>query len=82
MSRHTLRDVEKLALINRKLSLVDVCLTGFWFCKGCQRITEIEENYAGTNVCVLCESPRIKWHQPLFTKEEHDRMTAAERKAA
>jgi hypothetical protein len=52
------------------LNLVDLCVSGFWFCRSCYKVTEPTENYAGTNVCLFCASPRIKWNPPIFEPSE------------
>jgi hypothetical protein len=70
---------QKLNEINRRLNLVDVCLTGFWFCKGCARITELEEGN-GMNRCAICGGVRLDHHPALFTREEHERITEERQK--
>lgn len=64
-------NTRKLDEINCKLSLVDVCMTGFWWCKSCARITELEELNGGM-VCAICQGPNIKHHPPVFTQAEHE----------
>jgi len=33
-----------------KLNLVDLSVSGFWFCRACYKVTEPRENYAGNNL--------------------------------
>jgi len=56
-----------------KLNLVDLSVSGFWFCRACYKVTEPRENYAGNNVCLFCDSPRIRWNPPVF--ESHNKNT-------
>jgi hypothetical protein len=48
------------------LNLLDLSVSGFWFCRACHKVTEPLENYAGVNGCLFCSSPRIKWCPPVF----------------
>lgn len=41
------------------------CRNGFWFCRSCQRITNLDTETGPYNKCALCGSPRIKWHEPI-----------------
>lgn len=50
--------------VNARVSLVDCCATGFFFCATCQRITEREEKN-GQWSCYVCGSHRVKWCPPV-----------------
>lgn len=39
---------------------------GYYFCDGCQNVTEIDNEH----LCVLCHSHLVEWHDPVFNKEE------------
>lgn len=56
---------EARKLIDRKLSLVDVAATGFWFCAGCQRITEVDDSFEQLR-CVMCRSVRVNHYPAIF----------------
>ena len=60
----------KPAHLSFDLNLVDLSVSGFWFCLRCRKITEPEENYAGVNGCLFCSSPRIRWNPPIFEPSE------------
>lgn len=48
------------------LNLVDLCATGFWFCRACQRVTErVDDDHTGMAHCAICRSPRIRWNPPV-----------------
>ena len=55
----------ELSRIKGKLSLVDMCESGFWFCAACQHITELNTEGA-YNACVICGSPRVRFCPPAF----------------
>ena len=60
----------KLRKLSFDLSLVNLSATGFWFCRGCQKVTEREEvEGMGCGCCCLCGSPRIKWNPPVETPQ-------------
>lgn len=65
-------NLDTIAKLNSRLSLVDVCVTGYWFCRGCQRITELEDGNNGSMVCGICGSFNVKHHLPIFTHEESE----------
>lgn len=56
-------DYQKLREMREKISLPDLCRTGFFFCNGCGRITEKHEE---TGACIICKSPRVKWCPPAL----------------
>ena len=58
--------MKPLPRLSFQLNLVDLSVSGFWFCRACYKVTEPRENYAGNNVCLFCDSPRIKWNPPVF----------------
>lgn len=59
-------DHEKIKRINERLNLLDLCKTGFWFCRACQHVTELDSDTRnGLGVCDICKSPNIRHHQPI-----------------
>lgn len=58
------------AKLSFDLNLVDLSVSGFWFCTACQKVTEPVENYVGNQVCLFCTSPRIRWNPPIFPAVE------------
>ena len=49
-----------------KPSLISLSESGYWFCKVCERITEPDEHdYLGLRCC-HCNSPAIKFCEPVF----------------
>lgn len=38
-------------------SLMRACTDGFWFCRKCERVTEVQENYLGCHACSYCGRP-------------------------
>src|SRR5690349_11278915 len=60
-------------LIQERLRTVDVCVTGFWFCLGCQQISEPEAG--GRFNCAICGSPRLRHHLPIMSPEEANRIS-------
>jgi hypothetical protein len=52
--------------LSMDLNIVDLCRTGFWFCRQCQRITEPRDNNQGREVCLHCGSMRIKFNLPVL----------------
>jgi len=52
------------------LNLVDLAVSGFWFCLSCQKVTErIEDDHGRVAHCLFCESPRISWNPPVFDQQ-------------
>lgn len=66
-------NIDALNRINSRLSLIDIAVTGFWFCRGCQRITELEDSNEGGMRCSICGSFNVRHHLPVFTPEENER---------
>ena len=59
-------DEKRRQEIHARLRTVDVCVTGYWFCLGCQQISEpesIERFY-----CAICGSPRLRHHLPIMSE--------------
>jgi len=53
----------------RKLAknISTVLMTGFWFCYGCDQMTEREEGEHGQPAhCERCGSCRIEYHKPAW----------------
>lgn len=48
------------------LNLVDLSVSGYWFCNGCGKVTEPDEDFLGMNKCKFCASHRIRWNAPVF----------------
>jgi hypothetical protein len=59
----------KTQTLSFDLNLVDLSVSGYWFCNGCNKITEPAEDQHGMNKCRLCESHRIRWNPPVFENE-------------
>ena len=68
----------KIQEIRARLSLLNVCVTGYWFCTSCQHVTESEER-RDNFVCAICGRTTIKWNPPLFSEEEHQRLRQEQR---
>lgn len=49
------------------LNLVDLSISGFYFCRECQRVTEPDNCGEFNQVCCHCHSFRVKWCPPIFT---------------
>src|ERR1051326_7668682 len=59
---------ERRRRIQERLRTVDVCVTGYWFCLGCQQISE-PESVQRFN-CAICGSPRLRHHLPIMSPAE------------
>lgn len=50
-------------------SFDDCSRHGFWFCSGCRKVTEPDEQKEHARFCVLCGGPGIKWCEPVIECE-------------
>jgi len=53
------------------LSVLDLSVTGYWFCRSCQKILldgpEFDKGPQG--ICPKCNSPRVHWNKPVPAPE-------------
>lgn len=47
-------------------SLVDAAKDGFWWCKDCRKVTDVNVDKEMTR-CVTCGFPRVRWNPPVLT---------------
>lgn len=68
-----LTDPQRLASeLKHKIS--EVLLNGFWYCYGCESITEREEGEQGQPAhCGRCGSARVEWQPPVHQAMHHER---------
>lgn len=52
-------DYQAAQRVREKLSLTDLCTTGFFFCGSCQKVTQKTDTEPSK--CVRCGSFRVKW---------------------
>lgn len=52
-------------LVNSTHNLVDAARNGFWWCKRCLKIVEVNCDGPQT-ACAKCGSILIKWHKPVI----------------
>ena len=61
-------DRQARARIRRGLSLWAMATGGFWWCAGCQAVTEV--NCDGVvNVCAVCGSGRVRFTAPVIQEK-------------
>jgi hypothetical protein len=48
------------------ISILAMALEGYWFCQFCERVTELQDDHRGGNVCARCRSPRVEFRPPVF----------------
>ena len=61
----TVRGTFPASKMSVDLNIADLCSTGFYFCKSCQRVTELDHAGDYNQCCAYCGSWRVKWHPPV-----------------
>lgn len=59
--------LHRLAPEKRDLRLL--ARSGYWFCNGCNEVTEEDKH----GRCLLCKSDRIEWNDPVFEEGEESK---------
>jgi hypothetical protein len=61
----------KLRHLPYRLNLVELAERGFWYCRGCRRVTELDLD-GPVNCCVLCGCSAVQWREPVFREPSYE----------
>lgn len=61
--------LNETSLLDRGLSVLELCRSGYFFCRTCERIVEPENQGEHNQRCPYCYSQRVEWIPPALSSE-------------